>query len=126
MAVTLVDAADSRRTLRANWWRWRPLVGHIGESGIVDAGRIEQMGYNANAEITNDEAHAIAGHLEQSVLSRMELGQRLMLEGTVTSEPDDATFYKDPEEWERNYSLEYEWLVGFIEFCRESNGFSVQ
>lgn len=100
----------------------------------MDAGRIEQMGYNANAEITNDEAHAIAGHLEQSVLSRMEPGQRLMLEGTVTSEPDDATFYKDPEEWERNYSLEYEMAdppepavaLGFIEFCRESNGFSVQ
>jgi hypothetical protein len=50
---------------------------------------------------------------------------RILLDGSVTTAPDDATFYKSPEDSHKNYSATRPWLEKFASFCETCNGFEV-
>ena len=125
MGVILTDLTREDRSVDCNWWHWRPTIELLRSSGLIDAERLELMGYNGCAEVSETEARAVADFLEERVLSAIHPGERVLLDGTVTDVPDDGTFYREPSEQFKNYGAGEEWLRQFAAFCRECHGFYV-
>jgi hypothetical protein len=125
MGVLLMDLSDETRFRNCNWWNWRPSMELIATSKLIPEDRLELMGYNAGAEVTQAEARAIAAYLESSVLPLLHGDQRVLQGGSLTTELDDGTFYREPSELHRNYSTSADWLGEFAQFCRECDGFAV-
>lgn len=79
----------------------------------------------ACAEITSEEATIIAHRIQEQILDRMPMEGRVELDLSVTTEPDDGTFYREEDEVENNYSVPAIWLEKFVAFCHDSDGFRV-
>ena len=121
----LIDLADDEHYVAVNYWNWRPTLELIRSFRIIDDKRLELMSTQCvGAEVTQQEATAIAHQLESGVLHSLPESGRVLLDSSVTSDPDDGTFYRD-DEVEKNYSASKEWLLKFSQFCRSSDGFSV-
>jgi hypothetical protein len=125
MGVSLDDLGHARHSLDCNGWNWRPTIEILRSTGLFDQDRLDHMGYNAGAEVSQEEARAIADFLDRNVLPSLSEGERILLDGSVTGAPDDGTFYRDPAEAFKNYAVEAEWLRKFSAFCRECFGFRV-
>lgn len=126
MGVVITDFANSEHTLKLSWWAWRPLLQLILESNVVtDQDTLSIIGATDLLDINTDEARQIADYLQKSVLVNMQSGDRLLADSTITGEPDNGQLHRKPEDTDRNYSVEYETLVNFAEFCRNCQGFSV-
>lgn len=124
MGVDIADVRDRSRSLHANWWRWRPTVEVIRSLGLFDEDRLDHLS-NGIGKFTEAEAQQIANALEQQVLPGVHQGQRVLLDGTVSNQPDNGIFYRTSEEQHRNYSADRDWLVQFIAFCKASGGLYV-
>ncbi len=57
-------------------------------------------------------------YLVGAVLHKLRPGQRMLMDFSVTNEPDDGTFYRD--DLEKNYSLHYNVLVSILDFLHEA------
>jgi hypothetical protein len=125
MGVTLCDLGRDDRSEDCNWWNWRPTIELLRLSGLFDEERLELMGCNAGVEVSEAEARAVAQFLEERILPAVRPDQRLLLDGSVTDEPDDGTFHREAGRQHENYSAHGEWLRRFADFCRECGGFSV-
>lgn len=131
MGVILEDLNPGRpgeraESLRCNWWSWRPSLALLRASEVVtDLARLELLGANAGQPVSEAEARAFALHLAEVVLPALRPGERLRLDLSSTAEPDDGTFYREPDELHLNYSATYEWLTELEAFCRECAGFKV-
>ena len=124
MSVSLDDLANPEHSLDINMWNWRPTIALIGLTRLINAERLELMGYNGTGvEITEAESRAIGRFLEIEVLPALRPGTRLTYDLSVTDEPDDHTFYR--EDFARNYSASFEWLTHFAQFCATCSGFRV-
>ena len=123
MSVSLDDLANPENSLDINMWHWRPTIALIELTRLIDAERLELMGYNAGVEITADEARAIGRFLETEVLPALRPGTRLTYDLSVTDAPDDHTFHRD--DFAKNYSASFEWLTRFAQFCGTCSGFRV-
>jgi hypothetical protein len=121
VGVDISDLRDRSRSLHANWWQWRPTVELIRTLGLFDGERLDHLS-NGLGEFTEAEARQLAVTLEQQLLPTLRPGQRVLLDRAVTDVPDDGTFHRAPEEQHRNYSADYDWLVRFVAFCKESGG----
>ena len=78
MSVSLDDLANPENALDINMWNWRPTIALIGLTRLIDAERLELMGYNGTGvEIIEAEAHAIGRFLETEVLPALRPGTRL-------------------------------------------------
>jgi hypothetical protein len=124
LGVDIGDLRDRSRTLHASWWQWRPAVVLIRSLGLFDGERLDNL-TNGFGEFTSAEARQLASALEERVLPGLQPGERVLLDGTVTSEPDVGTFHRTTAEQHRNYSTDYDWLVAFIVFCKDSDGLYV-
>ena len=122
MGVRITDLNDSSRFMNCNWWNWRPLVALIVASGLLseDDMRIFQDGHGGLEEI---ESRELAAHLRENVLSALSVGQRIRLDGRITSQPDDGTFHRIDQD--ENYGVSREMLAEFVEFIENSRGFCV-
>ncbi len=84
------------------------------------------MESNGNGvKIEQEEAHLIGKTLYDEILPKLEPNKRMFINFTITDEPDDGTFYRNPEEMWKNYSVSYQWLKDFADFCLQSKGFQV-
>jgi len=72
--------------------------------------------------VTAEEAEAVAAFLTGHLAS-LQPHQRVLLDGSVTDEPDDHRFHSD--DLGRNYSATRSWLVQLRDFCLVSGGFDV-
>lgn len=124
MGVDIDDLRNRSRSIHANWWQWRPTVELIRSLGLFDGQRLDHMS-EGFGEFTEAEAQQIADALERRVLPELRPGERVVLGGAVTAEPDDGTFHRAPAEQHRNYSADYDWLVRFVTFCKDSGGLYV-
>ncbi len=124
MGVDIDDLRDRGRSIHANWWQWRPTVELIRSLGLFDGERLDHLS-DGCGEFTEAEARELAAALERRVLPGLQPGERVLLDGAVTQEPDDGTFHRAPQEQHRNYSAGYDWLVRFVAFCKESGGLYV-
>lgn len=110
----------------ANVWNWKAALELIKEMDILSENKVRQMGYNAmGVKIDIDDAHLIGETVRNKLLPKLEPSKRIFSDGTITEEPDDGTIYRDDDEQWKNYSVSYDWLKDFSEFCLRSKGFQI-
>jgi hypothetical protein len=125
MGFIITDLADDKRVLFVNFWNWRPTVELIRSMEVVDSARLELMHLQCvGTTVSEDEARKIAQSLRAGVLTNLHGGERVELDLSVTSEPDDGVFHHGAD-FDRNYSASLDWLTRFAQFCLECRGFSV-
>lgn len=126
MSFTLHDLGSENFEFSANVWNWKAALEVIKELDIISEGKVRQMSYNAmGVKVELDEAHLIGEKIRDSVLPRLEPDKRIFADGTITHEPDDMTLFKDDDEQWKNYSVGYQWLKDFSDFCLRSKGFQI-
>lgn len=110
--------------LRVNVYVWRATLEVLRRAHLLDTGTLERAGFNfAGADVPAAAAARIATYLE-GFLRGVDADSRVLLDGTVTREPDTYELYR--EDPARNYSAPVSWLGDFQEFCAASQGFEVQ
>jgi hypothetical protein len=103
MGFIVKDLADENKVLKINIWNWHPTVELIESFGIIDAERIERMHMQLGAaKITEAEARQIGQRLQADVIPRLRSDDRVLLDGSVTDEPDDGVMHYD--DTSQNYS----------------------
>lgn len=75
--------------------------------------------------LSRAEAQAIASAIRSKILGGLRPNERIMIDGTLTTKPDDGTFFRKPEEMHKNYSTNAEVLEKLCKFCESSNGFII-
>jgi len=126
MSFTLVDTSDGKRDLSLNVWHWRTILMLLDVSEALPKERLEAMGTSGSCPtISKAEAQSIASALRANVLGGLELGERIMLDGTLTKEPDDRTFFRNAKEQHKNYSTNAEVLTKLCDFCEACSGFTI-
>jgi hypothetical protein len=121
VGVDISDLNNSDEFIHANWWQWRPTVEIIRTFDMFDEERLDLLS-NGIGEFSRDEALAISEYLEIRIFPKLNPNHRILLDGTITDTVDDGTFYRDLDQQHRNYSVDYDWLVKFTAFCKQSNG----
>lgn len=126
MSFTLMDLSSENYEFRASVWNWKPTLEIIKSFNIVDEGKLRQMSYNATgAKISADEAVIIGEKIRDAILPKLEPNKRMFMDLSITDAPDDGTLFQDEDDKWKNYSVDYEWLKEFSEFCLKSKGFQV-
>jgi hypothetical protein len=110
----------------ANVWHWKAALELIKSLDIISEGAVRQMGYNATGvKIEAGDAHAIGEKIRDEVLPKLAPNKRMYSDLSITDAPDDMTLFKDEDEQWKNYSVNYDWLKDFSDFCLRSKGFQV-
>jgi hypothetical protein len=109
--------------LWVNKWNWHPTIELLVRAGVFSAQRAEPLHYNCGGDVTAAEAIKIYEFLASN-LSSLAPGERLLIDGNITSEPDTFEMFRGPD-WDKNYSATFEWLQKFRDFCKVCGGFSV-
>ncbi len=126
MSFTLTDLGSENFELNANVWSWKAAVEVIRNMDILSEGSLRQMNYNATGvKVSMEDAHEIGERIKTEWLPRLAPAKRVYGDLSITDEPDDMTLHRDGDEQWKNYSVTYEWLADFAEFCLRSKGFQV-
>lgn len=126
MSFTLLDLGSENFEFNANVWNWKAVLEVIKSFDILSEGKIKQMNYNGTGvKLEKDETHLIGEKIRDEILPKLEPNKRIFADLSITDAPDDGTLYKDEDEQWKNYSVSYDWLKDFSEFCLKSKGFQV-
>jgi hypothetical protein len=126
MSFTLIDLGAENFEFTANVWNWKAALEIIKDLDIISENHVRQLGYNAmGVKMDVEEAHLIGQKIRDEILPKVGPGKRIYADGSITDAPDDGTIYKDEDEQWKNYSVTYDWLKDFSEFCLKSKGFQV-
>ncbi|MCP5425999.1 MAG: hypothetical protein H6970_13175 [Gammaproteobacteria bacterium] len=119
MSIT-ITSQDGQR-LGVNAWNWGVLHFIVEKANLFPEDTWEPARY-MGTDLTHEQAFQLADFLESKVLPCLEPGERLFFDGTKTHLPDDGTFYREPSDQWRNYSLHHEVLVSILSLLRNSRG----
>ncbi len=123
MGFFIIDLKDEQNALKVNVWNWRPTLEMITKMNILEIQELESMSFNGGSgKATESQTKLIAQKL-RLMLAGLESNARVLVDGSVTTEPDDGEFHRD--EVEKNYSATKDWLERFAEFCESCKGFYV-
>ncbi|MCU1288892.1 MAG: hypothetical protein JWN60_1121 [Acidobacteria bacterium] len=126
MSFTLLDLGSENFEFTANVWNWKAALEVIKSFDILSEGKIKQMNYNGTGvKLEKEESHLIGEKIRDEILPKLEPNKRMFADLSVTDAPDDGTLYKDEDEQWKNYSVNYDWLKDFSDFCLKSKGFQV-
>ncbi len=126
MSFTLHDLGAENYEFTVNVWNWKATLEVIKSLDIVSEGTVRQMSYNATgAKVSEDDAHAVGEKLRDVILPKLEPNKRMFADLSITDAPDDMQLHRDDEDQWKNYSVSYESLKEFAEFCLRSKGFQV-
>ena len=126
MSFTLQDMSSENFEFFANVWNWKAAIEVIKHLDIISEGKLRQMSYNATGvKIEIEEAHLLGEKIRDVVLPKLAPDKRIYADGSITNAPDDMTLFKDDDEQWKNYSVGYDWLKDFSDFCLRSKGFQV-
>ena len=126
MSFTLHDLGSEGFEFPANIWNWKAALELIRSMDILSEGTVRQMSYNATgAKISISDAHEIGSRLKTEFLPKLAPNKRIYADLTITDEPDDMTLHRDNDDQWKNYSVSYDWLKDFAEFCLKSKGFQI-
>lgn len=121
-----MDLGSENFEFRASVWNWKTVLEIVRSLDIVSEGKLRQMNYNAaGTSVSVEESRQIAEKIRDEILPKMGPGKRIFADLSVTDKPDDGTLYRDDDERWKNYSVDYEWLSEFTDFCLNSKGFQV-
>lgn len=126
MSFTLHDLSSEAYQFSSNVWNWKAALEIIKSLDIISEGKLRQMGYNATGvKVEPDEAHSIGFRIRDEIMPKLGPDKRIFADLTVTDAPDDMTLHRDGDDQWKNYSVDYEWLKEFSEFCLRSKGFQI-
>jgi hypothetical protein len=126
MSFTLIDQGSESFEFPVNVWNWKAAVEILKSLDVISEGDVRQMSYNATGvKVSFDDAHEIGSRIKSEVLPKLAPNKRMFSDLSITDAPDDKTLYRDPDEEYKNYSVTYQWLEEFADFCLKSKGFQV-
>jgi hypothetical protein len=123
--MTLFDQKTDAIVFDINFWHWRAIVEAIRSLKVLPEARVDALHEQFNGELAEAEARAVAAAIREQLLPTLGEGERLLLDGGRTTEPDDGTFYRDPAEQHKNYSTNRRVLEEFAQCCEVCGGFRV-
>lgn len=118
MSITLEDAQGQR--VDVNAWNWGVLhyaVACAKPPVFEDEEFLEVLRFGG-VTLAQEQADDFWEYLSEVVLPLLKPGQRMLLDFSVTDEPDDGTFHRD--DLEKNYSLRYEVLLSVVQFLQDA------
>jgi hypothetical protein len=127
MGIILSDRGSRDHLWAINYWSWHPVVEVVRLLDILPQETAKNLhtsccGYG----LTEEEAQQVADALETHVLPRIALNDRVLLDGSITKDPDDNVMHTDPATDWKNYSTSLTVLKEFVLFCRSCSGFDVR
>lgn len=126
MSFTLHDLSSENFEFTANVWNWKAALEIIKSLDIISESKVRQMGYSATGfKLDMDEAHFIGEKIRDKILPKLAPDKRIFADLRITDEPDDMTLHRDGDEQWKNYSVSYDWLKDFSDFCLRSKGFQI-
>jgi len=126
MSFTLHDLSSENFEFTANAWNWKAALEIIKSLDIISEGKVRQMSYNATGvKVETDDAHFIGEKIRDVIMPKLAPDKRMFSDLSITDKPDDMTLFKDDDEQWKNYSVSYEWLKEFSDFCLRSKGFQI-
>jgi hypothetical protein len=125
VGVTLFDHETDEIVFDINFWHWRAIVEVVRDLQILPDDRAELLHEPFVGELTEPEARIVAAAIRERVLPTMADEERVLLDGTRTTTPDDGTFHREPVEQHRNYSTTRAVLEKFADACASCHGFRI-
>jgi len=126
MSFTLHDLGSEGFEFNSNVWNWKAALEIVKSFDVISEGKLRQMGYNATGvKVEIDDAHEIGSRIRDQILPKLAPDKRIFADMRITDEPDDMTLHRDDDEQWKNYSVDYEWLKEFSDFCLRSKGFQI-
>ncbi len=126
MSFTLHDIGTENYQFSSSVWNWKATLEVIKSLDIVSEGKLRQMGYNATGvKIEMDDAHYIGEKIRDVILPKLAPDKRIFADLSITDAPDDMQLHRDDQDQWKNYSVSYDGLKEFAEFCLKSKGFQV-
>ena len=122
----LMDNETDDVVFDVNFWHYRAIVEAIRSLRVLPDEYVDRLHEPfTGSGLTKDECRIVAAELQARFVPILEQDDRLLLNGTVTKEPDDSVFHKTDGEWQKNYSTNKKVLAAFIDAIHKSNGFTV-
>ena len=122
----LMDNETDDVVFDVNFWHYRAIVEAIRSLRVLPDEYVDRLHEPfTGSGLTKDECRIVAAELQARFVPILEQDDRLLLNGTVTKEPDDGVFHKTDGEWQKNYSTNKKVLAAFIDAIHKSNGFTV-
>ena len=127
MGYSLHDRETREEIFVINIWHWGALCAAVNATGLAPPPRPGELDwdqpYVEGNGLDRDTCRRIAAVLRSLLLSKLHAGERLLSDGTITTEPAPTQLFRDPDEWWRNYGTNREVLEDFTEVLETCNGF---
>jgi len=123
--MTLFDQTTDAIVFDVTFWHWRAIVEAIRSLGVLPEQQVDALHEQFVGELTAEEARSVAAAVRDRLLPSLREGERLLLDGRRTTEPDDGTFFRDPAEQHKNYSTDRQMLEEFARCCESCGGLRV-
>ncbi len=126
MTVMLMDNGTDDVVFDVNFWHYRAIVEAIRSLRVLPDDHVDRLHEPfTGSGLTKDECLIVATELHARLVHTLDQDDRLLLDGTVTKEPDDGVLHHTDVEWQKNYSTNRTVLTAFVDAIRKSNGFTV-
>jgi hypothetical protein len=126
VGVSLFDRKTNDIVFDVNFWHYRAIVEAVRSLGVLPDEKVDALHESwQDTGLTTEEARLVAAAIRTRLLPTLREGERLLLDGRRTTEPDDGTMHYDPAEQHKNYSTNSRVLEEFVKCCETCNGFSV-
>jgi hypothetical protein len=125
VGVTLFDQQTGAIVFDVNFWHWRAIVEAIRPLHVLPEDRVDGLQAPFIGDLTEEEARAVGAAIRERLLPTLDADERLLLDGSRTTVPDDGTFHREPAEQHRNYSTNRDTLEKFARCCETCGGFRV-
>jgi hypothetical protein len=125
MGICLFDCKSNEIIFDTNFWNYRAIVEEVRRLGVFSDAKVDSLHESwCGNGLSTDEARTVASLMRSQLLPSIAEGQRLMLDGTRTTVPDDGKLHHGAEQ-ASNYSTTADVLERFVKCCETCNGFTV-
>jgi len=127
MGVWLCDLETEELGFNINFWHWRAIVEIIRRLDVLDPSTVDGLHEQyVGTGLTREEARSVADAIEARVLGTLVEGERVKLDGTSTTTPENRILHRPgTATFSENFGTDREALSSFVEYLRTSNGFEV-
>jgi hypothetical protein len=126
VGVSLFDRKTNDIVFDVNFWHYRAIVEAVRSLRVLPDATVDALHESwQDTGLTAEEARLVAAAIRTRLLPTLSEGERLLLDGRRTTEPDDGTMHIGPTELHKNYSTDRRVLEEFAKCCETCNGFSV-
>jgi hypothetical protein len=126
VGVSLFDRKTNEIIFDVNFWHYHAVVEAVRSLAVLPEETVDALHESwQNNGLTVEQARLVAAAIRTQLLPTLKEDERLLLDGSRTTEPDDGTLHRDPGDQAQNYSTNRRVLERFAECCESCNGFTV-